>query len=276
MTDPAASTTDDFAVASAVERAGDGRFRLRVPDGWQQGRGAFGGLVLGALVRAVEASEPDAERAVRALSGEITGPVLAGEAAIEVAALRRGAHVSTWSASLVQGGEVLGRASVVLGRARPVDRAIAPAPPTAERGFRPFDEGLAMDPSIGFGPAFARHYEYRLTGPMPFSAGPEPIAAGWVRARRPPPVLGAAELTALADVWWPAIFSVEEGPRPTSTITFTLQLPPTRGPLPGDRPLFHCARVLGGGAGYLAEQRELWTEGGELVALNTQTFVVIK
>ena len=55
-----------------------------------------------------------------------------------------------------------------------------------------------------------------------------------------------------------------------------LQLLPTRAPLPGDQPLFHVARAVAGAEGYIAEQRELWTADGELVALNPQTFVVIK
>ena len=39
--------TSDLAQASAVEALGAGRFHGVVPDGWQQGRGAFGGLALG-------------------------------------------------------------------------------------------------------------------------------------------------------------------------------------------------------------------------------------
>ncbi len=46
-------TSAEFGVASAVEPIRDGHFRATIPDGWQQGRGAFGGLVLGTLLRAI-------------------------------------------------------------------------------------------------------------------------------------------------------------------------------------------------------------------------------
>ena len=70
--------TSDLAQASAVEALGAGRFHGVVPDGWQQGRGAFGGLVLAALARAVEMSEPEKDRTLRSFNGEIAGPVLPG------------------------------------------------------------------------------------------------------------------------------------------------------------------------------------------------------
>ena len=42
--------------ASSVTDRGGGRFVGEIPDGWQQGRGAFGGLVLATLLRAIERS----------------------------------------------------------------------------------------------------------------------------------------------------------------------------------------------------------------------------
>jgi len=41
-----------FDALTTAAPAGDGRFLWDVPDGWQQGRGAFGGIVLAALTRA--------------------------------------------------------------------------------------------------------------------------------------------------------------------------------------------------------------------------------
>ena len=40
--------------------------------------------------------------------------------------------------------------------------------------------------------------------PFPFTGAKEAVAQGWVRARHPLPALGAAEVVALADVWWPS------------------------------------------------------------------------
>ena len=46
--------------------------------------------------------------------------------------------------------------------------------------------------------------------------------------------------------------------------------------LPADVPLLHRAHVAASAQGFFVEMRELWTEGGELVALNQQTFVWIR
>ena len=85
---------DDFRAASTIVPQGDGRFTWDVPDGWQQGKGAFGGLVIGALARALGACEPEPERALRSISAELCGPMLTGATAIAVTVLRRGRGVT--------------------------------------------------------------------------------------------------------------------------------------------------------------------------------------
>src|SRR6516162_3320175 len=106
----------EFEAATAVERVGEHTFRSIVPDGWQQGRGAFGGLVLGSLLRAMLRSESDPERAARTLAGDICGPVLPGPTEIHVRVLRRGSNQSNLAAELTQGGAVLATATAVLSR----------------------------------------------------------------------------------------------------------------------------------------------------------------
>lgn len=261
----------DLAKVTTPVRTGDRSFELDVPPGWAQGRGAFGGLVLGALARAIESCEPDADRTMRSINGEIFGPVVPGRAAIEVIELRRGNGVSTFEALLRQGGDALARATVVLGKRRDVDRTWTP---TLREPPPPFADVVPVPVDLPFVPEFSRNFEYRITGPMPFSSGREPDAAGWISPRVPVPI-GAVELIALADAWWPAAFSTQNAPRPVATISFALQS------LLGDRvlpstPLFHRARAVVSREGYFAEHRELWTKDGELVALNDQTFVWIK
>ncbi|HET6585491.1 MAG TPA: thioesterase family protein, partial [Nannocystaceae bacterium] len=235
--------------------------------------GAFGGIVLGALVRAIEACEPEPERRLRSIAAELVGPVVVGTADIEVVELRRGHGVSTFEALLRQAGEVLARATVVLGKRRDIDREWSP---TDREPLTPWSDVPAVPVGLPFVPEFSQHFEYRVTGPMPFAGGSEPVAAGWIRARAPGPTIAAAELVALADAWWPAAFSIEASKRPIATVAFTLQSLLGDRELPGDRPLHHRARAVVSHDGFFVEHRELWTEAGELVALNQQTFVWIR
>ena len=104
-------------------RTGDRRFALEVPDGWQQGRGAFGGLVLGAAVRAVEGFAGQPDRPLRTLTAELCGPLLPGPAEILVEPLRLGTGTSTVAARVIQGDELAAHAVLVLGRHRTDDGA---------------------------------------------------------------------------------------------------------------------------------------------------------
>ena len=249
---------------------------VNVAAGWEQGKGAFGGLVLGSLVRAIELAEPDPQRTVRAIAGEIPAPVEPGAAQINLVPLRRGGAVSTVRAELVQrgssGDEV--RAHVVAVTASP--RANMPAWQTSVRPEAPDWQQVAVVP-VGppFGPNFGRHFEFRIIHGMPFS-GTGPHALGYIRARAPGELRSAAYITALADAWWPCALSVFKAPRPTATLTFALNIINTLDGLDPGAPLLHSAEAEVSSDGYATETRRLWGHDGRLIAINHQTFVIIK
>ena len=266
----------EFDRISAVTPVGAGRFSVEVPDGWQQGRGAFGGLVLALLTRAAEAVVADAGRPLRALSGEIVGPVQPGPAAIAVEVLRAGTGVTAVAARLEQDGAVQAHAVVACGKARATYAAApglpAPSPPPW-RSIEPAPVGPPL------APVFTQHLEFRVTGPLPFSgarAAGDERAEGWVRLRRPGEARDAALAVALIDSFWPALLASAPAPRPVATLTFGFQLVTPLAGLDPDAPLFYRARMLAGGDGYGSEMRELWSEDGRLVALNQQTIVVMR
>ncbi len=269
----AAPSQEDFTQASAVTLQQPGLFTARIPDGWQQGRGAFGGLVLATLTRAMDAAVGEPDRPLRVLSGEILGPVLPGEVRIDVAALREGTGMSFLEAKLTQDNHVLARATGTYGRVRVTDRDV-------RRPLSPMPSDWSAVPvaPVGppAGPVFTQHFEFRVTGPAPFSCSPSAESEGWIRPRTALPRWGAPEIVGLADAWWPATLATETAPRPMATVSFTLQFlcdPATVSPA---APLFFRAGVLAAHDGYVVEHRGLWTAAGEPVALNDQTFVIIK
>ena len=281
------SPMSDFTTVTTPTRLGPDLFEARVPDGWQQGRGAFGGLVVAHLVRSIEAfargetptSPPPAleatpERSLRSLTAEICGPVLPGPNTIRVERLRTGTGVSTVAARLERDGEVLAHAVGVLGRPRGAatdDFCELPRP-----AMPPWRE---MTP-IGrneMGPSFARFLEFRPLGPAPFtSSTADTVASGWIRPVEPGPARDSAYVAALADAWWPAVLTRFTAPRPVATVAFTLELLSNLEGLDPEAPLFHSAQAVACRGGYLVEMRQLWGEDGRLIALNQQTIVIIK
>src|SRR6476620_7108740 len=108
----------DFQTLSTPARLDAERFQAHIPDGWQQGRGAFGGLVLANLVRAIETFDASSERSLRSLTAELCAPVTVGSHVIRVERLRTGSGVSTIAARIEGDGEVLAHAVAVLGKKR--------------------------------------------------------------------------------------------------------------------------------------------------------------
>jgi acyl-CoA thioesterase len=259
---------------STPHRVGD-HYEIEIAPGWRQGRGAFGGLVVGALVRAIEDHTADPRRRVRSVTAELPGPVEHGSVEISVDTLRAGKHVSTTRAALVQHGEIRAHAVAILGASRPGAAALAwnelvrpEAPPWPE---------LAPAPLSGPGPwpEFAQHFEYRIVEGLPMAGG-SGRALGWIRPRDPGPVRDAAYLAAMIDAWWPCALIRLPEMRPMATIAFTLDVVGDPGDLDPVAPLLYRASSPVCGDGYALETRELWTGDGRLAAINHQTFAIVK
>ena len=251
----------------ALARDG-GRASIDLPASWQQGRGMFGGLVTGVLVHALERVAPD--RALRSLTAELCGPVAPSRVELAVEVLRAGNAVTTAAVRLVQHGEVQAHGVGVLGRARAgaTGHRIDLAPP-AMRAWSD-TPALPIAPDM---PQFAQHGEYRITRGVPFAGNAEPHVEGWIRWRTPCAIRDAAYLAACLDSHWPCRYAIEPAPRPMATIAFTFQ-PLVREAPAG--PLYYRGAQIAEDDGYCVELREIWSADGELLALNQQTFVVIK
>jgi acyl-CoA thioesterase len=266
----------DLSAALDAVRLDDVTFRLAIEDGWQQGRGAYGGLVIGALVRAAMAAMDDPLRHPRTVTAELLGPVLPGDATLKVEPLRRGAGVVGVRVRLLQAPtpgapvEELCQAVIVFAKDRPMTPTWRHLTPPLLPAWRDVP-AVALPSELA--PAFTRHFEFRPYGVLPYSGAPVATAEGFVRPLRTSTV-DAAVVTACADAWWPAMLSLFQAPRPAATITFMLELYDVCAIT--DEPLWHEGRSDVAAAGYASERRALWTPSGQLVALNHQVFAIIR
>jgi len=262
------------------------RFRLDVPDGLQQGRGAWGGVATGAMVSAAQQADPRPEMQVRTMAAQLVGPVLVGRIEIEVELLRRGSATTTLAARVRDAdGGLLAHGVVVLGSARR-GQGMPDGPDWA--GMAPPDElaaGPGAVPVVPVGPPlapeFTLHLELRPIVGLPFGGGDRDVTLGWVRPRGPVGVRDASVVAALADAWWVAVMARMDRVRPVATLGFTLDLPLDPATLPVEHdgvlsPLLHRGQVVAAREGFVVETRELWTVDGRLASWNTQTVAVIK
>jgi acyl-CoA thioesterase len=268
----------DFDQLVAPTPLGAGRFSIDVPDGWQQGRGAFGGLVLAIMARAAEATAADPSRVLRSLTAQIVGPVQPGTTEIAAEVVRAGSAVTSMTVRMVQAGQVMAHAAVILGRSRPTYAAATTLTAPEMPSWRdPANSHLHLSGRLP--PTFATHLEYWPTTPLPYSGADAAAAletAGWVRLRRPGRARDAAFVLALIDAYWPGLLTDAREPRAAATLTFSLETMSDLDGLDPEAPLFYRGRMLGGRDGYAVEARELWGEDCRLVALNQQIFAVMK
>jgi hypothetical protein len=249
-------------------------FWWEVPDGWQQGRGAWGGLVVGAAVRAAVSTEPDATRSVRTLSLQISGPALVGRHRVRVRASRIGSRMSTWAVAVSDAADaVVATAMVITGLPRrgAADQDEATWSPLTAPPIPPVDEVPLLSPGPPF-PVFTQHFAYGAVDGLPLQGG-QAETLGWIGYRE------ASEWTdvtllALVDAWFTATLVPLSDFAPVGTVNFTANVTIDPAGLTHGEPLIHHGLVSGSRDGYASELRRLWTSDGRLAVENVQTTVV--
>lgn len=261
----------------------DGRpdaLHWQVPAGWEQGRGAWGGLVVGACLQAVEyaaAHNGDgSDRPVRTISSHLMGPVLAGTAIVEVRPARSGSSMTTWSATVRdEAGSALAESMVICGQTRADDLAHLPSaglaqPPSAAT----WQDCPVIEIQPPLGPAFASHLQFRPIQGIPMSAAKAEVL-GWIALPDQGP-WSAVQALAIVDAYWPSMYPTLPGPRPMATVSFSAHLLVDPTTLPAGEPLLFQASMAAARDGFTTETRRLWSTDGRLVVENLQSIVVIR
>jgi len=256
---------------TALRPTGDGVWEGAVAEGWETPRGPLGGYVMAIVLRALAAAVDDAERQPRSVTMHFLRVPEAGPVVVRAAVERAGRSLSSVSARLEQGGELLGLA---LGAySRPWESPHLPAPPMPE--VEPPDSERA--PGRELPEAKPPEFIQRLTmqhrfGPAPFSGAELGETGGWLGLREERPI-DALALAVLADAWfpapWPRLTALAPAPTIDLTIHFRAPLPLPDGLLLGR---FRSGLVRDG---FFDEDGELWAEDGTLVAQSRQLGLLI-
>lgn len=257
-----------FDSDTALEPAGDGRWRGEIVPGWETPRGPLGGYVMAIMLRALELAVADPERQARSVTMHFLrvpedGPVEAS-AGIE----REGRSLTTVSGRLEQGGELVGLALGAYSKpwegplldGAPMPEAAAPDPP---EGVADEARGDAPRP-----PFLERMVMQHRFGEAPFTRAPEGLVGGWLGLTEDERPVDALAIAVLADAWFPAPWPRLPEFAPAPTIDLTIHF---RSPLPAAGPLllgrFTNSYVRDG---FFEEDGGLWSPDGTLVAQSRQ------
>jgi hypothetical protein len=264
MTAPNASLFDRTV---AVTNRGEGRYDARVMPEWMGPAAPNGGILAATMLRAAEAELGPAAPPARTVAAHYLEAPAAGPAQLHVEVLRRGKRVSACDVRLSQDDRLVSTATFVFSAPREQAATLArvplhelPDPATVpEFDFRRLP---------GAPPVF-KALELRPTlGEPPFTGGAEAITGGWMALRDDDAPLDPARLCALADLWWPAVFSIIDGRAAVPTIALTVYL---RSVARAVRPPVFArfeTRVIA--EGHLEESGELWSGAGELLVESRQ------
>jgi len=260
--------TPSFDEVITPRRHEDGGWRVRFDASWNQGRGAFGGVVGGALIRAMATQVP-AELPLRTFNLQLCAPA-SGDLDLHAWVVRAGRNVAHVSAELRSAEGAVAFAAGTFGRERAARAAslAAPAPAATAYADAPI---LPLAPPAA--PAFTQHIELRhALGGLPFSSASAQSLGGWTRLLRPAP-LGPALALALMDAWPPACFAAEAAPRPVGTVAMSCHF---LAPLAPAEAWLVSAEGLQNGGGYASQDNLLYAPDGRLIARSHQLVAVIR
>lgn len=209
--------SDAFSEVITWSKTEPGVYEHQVESKWLQGRGAFGGLVAGAAIRAMTDVIDSSDHRIRSLNVEFCAPVVAQSAVMTAQVVRQGNSVINAGARIQQDDETKATASATFCRHRDskadFDQSTAPDVPPPEE--------VSTAPESPLFPKFASHYEYKFcVGEIPYSGADEAAVGGWCRLRDAEKPADAADAAALIDLWPPAILSTVSKPTPAATISW--------------------------------------------------------
>lgn len=265
-----------FERDSAVTRAADGHYDVRIDRAWWIVVGPNGGYIAALLARALQDAVGDATRAPRSLTVHYVTPGVEGPARVLVKLERSGRSLSSFSARLEQDGKLVALALATFARSREALEfqdlhmpEVAPPEALANR-----------EPSHGRTVSLRAHFHARPAfGAAESGRESRAISGGWLRLAEPQ-VPDAAALAMFCDAWPPTIAQRQalgpSGLRGVPTLDLTVHF---RAPVPAQaRPddFYLCVfRTLTASGGFLEEDGEIWTRDGLLLAQSRQLAMLI-
>lgn len=249
------------AIIDALTPAGQG-WRTTIPESWQQGRTAYGGLSTALALHVAMQVEPDLPP-LRSMQIAFIGP-LAGEVTITAQLLRRGRNAAFVQAD-VTGAAGLGlRATFVFMAAiaskLAYSQGSAPAFPPPEPGAKTYLGMAAV--------SFTQNFEL-----VDQRDGLQPAEwLRWVRLRQRSGLDPAVEFAAIADCLPPAALKLVGGFAPLSSMTWLVNL--LRPPATRDGWFLLRANADHAAHGSSSQHMQIWNTDGAQLAEHLQSIAI--
>lgn len=244
---------------------GQGRYSATLDSTWAGPFGPNGGYVAAILLRAALTELARPELPPRTLTVHYLRAADGGPVELHANVLRSGRHNATLQAGVAQHGRLVSTALITCSAPRPQALTLSLPAPDAPRP----EELDELSPEVFDGaPAFLRRLRLRPCFGSPILGGAEAaVTGGWIEFRDDEQPLDALRLTALTDLWWPAVFSAAREPVGVPTLELTVHLRSTAKHAGPVLARFETSTVS---EGHLEESGRLFSTSGELLAESRQ------
>lgn len=273
---PQAGKFDRDTAVQRVQGTGAAtEFSAQVAPDWRAGRGPHGGYMAAMLLRALIESVTDAERAPRSLTIHYARAPEPGPVQIVTTLEREGRTLSTLSARMRQGEELIALALAAFSLPWAGPEISEVRMPDVE-GPDPSREGLKL---MEHGPEFARHIvlQPRMQG-RPLSGAENPMAIRAWMGLAEPRAIDALSLAFFSDALIPAPYMRMREWYAVPTVDLTVHFRARTRAAPGADPLELCLAQTTSELvhdGIFVEDGMIWAADGSLLAQSRQLAVVI-
>ncbi|MEE4244581.1 MAG: thioesterase family protein [Kangiellaceae bacterium] len=243
-----------------------------IDNSWSQGRTVFGGLSASLLVHAMYNELTD-QRPLRVVNINFIGPLFTDqEAVIEVEHLRDGKNVTHMMARFIQDGNVCVSAQACFAKER---QSKVKVECNDRWSGKQASDGKTVPRIPKVTPKFIKHIDLcKLAGGWPFTGSKDSHITGWMKFRETPQQLSHAHIVALIDAWWPAILQMLRWPKPSSTLSWQLELLEPEHQLGAEEWLAYHTETIQAEHGYGHSEAKIYAADGTLIALSRQTDTV--
>jgi acyl-CoA thioesterase len=239
-----------------------------IPNGWSQGRAAYGGLVGAIAATSMRKMIGDGCPAIRSFMGSFVAPVPPGDCSVESRLIRQGKNVTQMAADVVANDQVCFQALAVFGASRDTESVPNSFPFNPE----PRDSVPLLVPNPMM-PPFLKFFDCHWTGGgIPLSGTKDRRLGLWVRHGSDVDAYPVEKIISLCDFPPPIMMSHYTKPVRVSSLSWSLEftLPPEE--VKSD--WFYIDFNLDAAAnGYSQQSGYIFTEQGELCAMSRQCMV---
>ena len=256
-------------IANTVEAQGEG-YRGIIPEGWRQGRTAYGGLTAGLSLIAARKQFPDLPP-FRSATINFIGPV-AGDPVFTSRILRQGRNVTSVETEGTVDGKPVSSCTFIFAAQRSSTIRVdypapdAPLPASCEL----FTPPAAKD----FVPGFFDRFDTRLiAGSRPMSGADEGYIRTWSRHRDLSSREGIASLLTLGDVLPPAALPLFKQMGPVSSVNWIFTVL-TDDPKTQEGWWHVETKLTAALGGYSTQVMRIWNTDGQLIAEGMQCVAI--